>query len=232
MARKSKYERTAFMDPRTALLLLLLVTVFVFAQQSLYLELALVAGLGGLFFCCGLFKNGLIFMLGFGFLLALQYYIFPTVPQIFADFFAILTSYARKVFPCLMVGMLIVKTIPMRYLILAMRKWRFPQKLVIPLSVTLCYFPVIREEIGHIRDAMKLRKVSGAAKAEAILVPLIFSAANTAEELGAAAVTRGIENPAPKTSVIELRFRLQDYICIAVGLIFVSAAFWLRRGEV
>lgn len=232
MARKSKYEGATCLDPRAALLLLLLVTVVVFAQQSLYLELALVAVLVGLFLCCGLFKNGLIFMLGFGFLLALQYYIFPIAPQIFADFFAILTSYARKVYPCIMVGMLIVKTIPMRYLILAMRKWHFPQKLIIPLSVTLCYFPVIREEIGHIRDAMKLRRVSGAAKAEAILVPLIFSAANTAEELGAAAVTRGIENPAPKTSVIELRFRLRDYICIAVGLIFVLAVFWLKRGAI
>ncbi len=231
MVRKSKYENTV-LDPRAALMLLFLVTVVVFAQQSLYLELALVAALISLFLYSGLFKNGLILFLGFGFLLALQYYIFPNAPQVFAHFFAILTTYARKVFPCIMVGMLIVKTIPMRYLILAMRKWRFPQKLIIPLSVTLCYFPVIREEIGHIRDAMKLRKVKGIAKAEAIFVPLIFSAANTAEELGAAAVTRGIENPAPKTSVIELRFRLQDYICLVVSLIFVWAAFWLRRGAV
>ena len=230
MARKNEHARTVFLDPRAALLLLVLVTVFVFAQKSLLLELALVAMLLGLFFCSGLFKRGLFFMLGFAFLLALQYYVFPIAPPIFAHLFAILTSYVRKVFPCLMVGMLIVKKIPMRYLILAMRKWRFPQKLIIPLSVTLCYFPVIREEIGHIRDAMKLRTVAGAAKAEAILVSLIFSAANTAEELGAAAVTRGIENPAPKTSVIELRFRPRDYMCIAAGLLFVAAAFWLRRG--
>ncbi len=60
------------------------------------------------------------------------------------------------------------------------------------------------------------------------LSPLMFSAASTAEELGAAAVTRGIENPVPKTSVIELRFRARDYVCIIGGFIFVAAAFWLQ----
>jgi energy-coupling factor transport system permease protein len=228
MAEKSKYERAVFLDPRATLLLLVFVTVVVFSQTSLYLELALVTAIFVLFFCCALIKSGLKFMLVFGFLLALQYYLFPAAPKIFADFFAILTAYSRKVFPCIMIGAFIVKTTPMRYLILAMRKWRFPQKLIIPLSVTLRYFPAIREEIRHIRDAMKLREITGAAKFEAVLVPLMFSAANTADELSAAAVTRGIENPVPKTSVIELRFRLRDYICISAGLIFMAAAFWMR----
>jgi energy-coupling factor transport system permease protein len=228
MAEKSKYERTVFLDPRTALLLLVFVTVVVFSRKSIYVEFALVTAILVLFFCCGLLKSGLKFMLVFGFLLALQYYIFPAAPKIFADFFAILTAYSRKVFPCIMIGTFIVKTTPVRYVILAMRKWHFPQKLIIPLSVTLRYFPAIREEIGHIRDAMKLCRITGAARFEAVLVPLMFSAANTADELSAAAVTRGIENPVPKTSVIELRFRPRDYVCIAAGLAFAAAAFCMR----
>lgn len=227
MGKQNKSEQAVFLDPRTALLLLVLVTVVVFSWRSLYVELALVAALLMLFLCCKLFTSGLKFGLVFGFLLALQYTIFPVAPKIFADFFAVLTVYARKVFPCIMMGTFIVKTTPMRYLILAMRKWRLPQKLVIPLSVTIRYFPAIREEVGHIRDAMKLRRVTGAAKVEAYVVPLMFSAASTADELSAAAVTRGIENPAPKTSVIQLRFRARDYVCIIGGLLFVAAAFWL-----
>ena len=42
----------------------------------------------------------------------------------------------------------------------------------------------------------------------------------TAEELSAAAVTRGIENPAPKTSMIEMKFGVQDFLCLTAGLIF------------
>jgi energy-coupling factor transport system permease protein len=228
MPGKNKAEPIPFLDPRTALLLLVFVTFVVFSQNSICMEIALVAALLSLFCCSGLFKTGLKFILVYGFLLALQYTIFPAAPKIFTDTFSVLTIYGRRVFSCAMIGTFIVKTTPMRYMILAMRKWRFPQKLIIPLSVTIRYFPAIREEIGHIRDAMKLRKVTGAARFEAVLVPLMFSAAGTAEELGAAAFTRGIENPVPKTSVIELRFHARDYICILGGLIFVAAAFWPR----
>lgn len=228
MAGTGKAGKTICLDPRTVLLLLVFVTVVVFSQHSFYVELALFASLLGLFLCCRLLGSGLKFALTFGFLLALQYYIFPAAPKIFTDFFSILTAYARKVFPCIMMGTFIVRTTPMRYLVLAMRKWRFPQKLVIPLSVTIRYFPAIREEMGYIRDAMKLRRLTGAARVEAYIVPLMFSAASTADELSAAAVTRGIENPASKTSVIELSFRVRDYACILGGLLFVAASFWFR----
>ena len=46
------------------------------------------------------------------------------------------------------------------------------------------------------------------------------SATTTAEELSAAAVTRGIENPAPKTSMIEMKFGVQDFVCLAIGVAF------------
>ena len=220
--------QTVFLDLRTALLLLGFVTIAVFTQRSLPVELSMVAALLGLFLCGGLWKSGLKFLLAFGLLLALQYLIFPAAPKILTDFFFILTAYSRKVFPCLMVGTFIVETTPMRYLILAMRKWHFPQKLIIPLSVTIRYFPAIREEAGYIRDAMRLRRITGTARAEAYLVSLMFSAASMADELGAAAVTRGIENLAPKTSVIELRFRVRGYVCIFGGLLFAAAAFLLR----
>ena len=72
----------------------------------------------------------------------------------------------------------------------------------------------------HIRDAMKLRNIHGVQKIECLLVPIMISATTTAEELSAAAVTRGIENPAPKTSMIEMKFGVQDFLCLAAGLIF------------
>ncbi len=159
-----KDEKTIYLDPRTVLLLLVFVTVVVFSRHSLYIELVLVTALLGLFLCCGLFKSGLKFVLVFGFLLTFQYYIFPVVPKIFADIFSFLTAYSGKVFPCLMIGTFIIQITSMRYLVLAMRKWHFPQKLIIPLSVTIRYFPAIREGLGHNRDAMKLRWGMGAAK--------------------------------------------------------------------
>lgn len=99
-----------------------------------------------------------------------------------------------------------------------------PQKLIISISVTLRYFPAIREEAGYIRDAMCLRNIRGMERLEAMAVPLMISASETAEELSAAAVTRGIENPAPKTSIIRLHMGPFDWIYVALSIVFAAAA--------
>ncbi len=102
----------------------------------------------------------------------------------------------------------------------ALRKCHIPQGLIIPLSVTIRYFPALKEEVGYIRDAMKLRNIHGIEKIECLLVPVMISATTTAEELSAAAVTRGIENPAHKTSMIVMKFGGQDFLCLAFGVMF------------
>ena len=71
---------------------------------------------------------------------------------------------------------------------------------------------------------MHLRNIQGVEKVEATLVPLMISATNTAEELSAAAVTRGIENPAKKTSMLHLKMRIFDWIVLTVGGLFTAAA--------
>ena len=71
---------------------------------------------------------------------------------------------------------------------------------------------------------MKLRNIHGTQKIECLLVPIMISATTTAEELSAAAVTRGIENPAPKTSMIVMKFGMQDFLCLALGIVFCVVA--------
>ena len=123
-----------------------------------------------------------------------------------------------------MMGSLMVRTISLRRFIVGMRALRVPQKLIIPISVTLRYFPAIKEELSYIRDAMRLRDIRGLEKVEGMVVPMMISATETAEELSAAAVTRGIENPARKTSVIRLRLGLLDWCAMAAAVVFTGAA--------
>lgn len=223
-------RQTVFLDPRTSLLLLFFVTIVVFVQNSFHIEIVLLLALICLFLAGRLFKALLKLSLLLGVLLTLQYYIFPTVSNLFTNTFSTFTMFLLKIFPCLMIGNFISKMVPMRYAIIAMRKWHLPETLIIPLSVTFRYFPAIKEETVCIRNAIRLREIRGPARFEAVLVPLIFSAANTADDLAAAAVTRGIENPVEKTSIIELRFRARDYFCIFAGLIFTTAAILSKCG--
>ena len=117
-------------------------------------------------------------------------------------------------------GTLIIQKTPVKELMVALRKCHIPQGLIIPLSVTIRYFPALKEEVGYIRDAMKLRDIHGIQKIVCLLVPAMISATTTAEELSAAAVTRGIENPAHKTSMVEMKFGVQDFLCLAFGVVF------------
>lgn len=219
MDGRSKKHTLKF-DPRTELLLLVLANVVAFTQHSVWVEITWVVLLLLLIIACGCKKAAGKLAAAFGICLLLQYYIFPNGPKILASSFTILVSYARKIFPCLIVGNLILQKTPVKELMIALRKCHVPQSLIIPLSVTVRYFPALKEETGYIRDAMKLRNIHGMQKLECLLVPMMISATATAEELSAAAVTRGIENPAPKTSMIEMKLGVQDFLCLAFGIIF------------
>ena len=189
-------KHTLRFDPRTELLLLVLANIVAFTQHSVWVEITWVVFLLLLIVACGCQKSAGKLAIAFGICLALQYYVFPNGPKILASSFTIIVSYARKIFPCLIVGTMVLQKTPVRY------------------------FPALKEETGYIRDAMKLRNIHGTQKIECLLVPTMISATTTAEELSAAAVTRGIENPAPKTSMIEMKFGVQDFVCLAIGVAF------------
>ena len=221
--------KTMRLDPRTELLLLVISNVIAFTYSAVWIEIALIGALALLLAFCGHTGMATKWVLLFGVLLVVQYYVLPVLPQILVVMFMILTVYLRKIFPCIMIGALIIKSTPVRFLIIALQKWKVPQKLIIPLSITLRYFPAILEEYRHIRDAMKLRKIHGLRrKLECIVVPLLMSATCTADELSAAAITRGIENPVKKTCIVDLRFHVQDYICLLIGGLFIIAAIFAR----
>lgn len=211
-------------DPRTKFILLVIANVVAFTQQSVLVEVAWGVSLLILITVCGCGKAACKLAIAFGSCLFLQYYVVPIAPQVLATTILILATYARKIFPCLIVGAWIVQTTSVREMTAALRKWHIPQGLIIPLSVTIRYFPAIKEEIGYIRDAMKFRDIHGAQKLECYIVPIMMSATTTAEELSAAAVTRGIENPNKKTSIVTMKFAVQDVVCLVFGILFCFVA--------
>ena len=217
-------QKVKKIDPRTGLGLLLAANVVAFSQDCFLVEIGWLVAVSFLMIICGKGVSAFKWLIAFGAVVCLQWYVLPMSPKIIATSFSIFANYNRKLFSCLMVGSLMIHTLSLREMIVGMRKLRIPQKLIIPISVTLRYFPAIREETGHIRDAMKLRNVRGLDKVEAFIVPLLMSATTTAEELSAAAVTRGIENPVEKTSLIELNMKMLDWVSLFVALIFAILA--------
>ena len=133
-------------------------------------------------------------------------------------------SLVFKVYPCGMLAGITISTTKVNEFLSAMNKAHISKKVVIPFAIMLRYIPTIREDWHYIKDAMRLRDVSPSFTGfiknpgmtiECLYVPLLMAASKAADELSIAAVTRGIENPRPRTCLVQIRLNVQDYLVIA-----------------
>lgn len=129
----------------------------------------------------------------------------------------------HKVYPCGMLSGVLVSTTKVSEFLCAMHKIHAPGTLTVAIAVMLRYVPAIREDWHFIKDAMALRDVSLSWKGfvthpgrtvECIYVPLMMAASKAADELSIAAVTRGIENPKPRTCLVRIRFGVWDVLAV------------------
>lgn len=141
---------------------------------------------------------------------------------------------SRKLLPCLMAGRIFFSTTTPNEMIVALRKLKIPHYFVIPFAVLMRYFPTIKQDFISLRQAMKIRGIASDAKAillhpfqtfEYLLVPFLLSGIKTADELAAAAISRGIANPQPHTSLQEIKFKAKDYI-YQVAIIIVTYSLY------
>lgn len=139
-----------------------------------------------------------------------------------------------KVYPCGMLSGIVLSTTKVSEFLSAMNRIHAPKKLVIPLAVMLRYVPTIQEDWRFIKDAMRMRDVSPSPKGllthpamtvECIYVPLMMAASKAADELSIASITRGIENPKPRTCLVQIHIGPADILAgvcfaayLAVGL--------------
>lgn len=208
------------LDPRTKIWILLGSNLLIFFNPNPRITVVYTLFLSLLYLLSKHGKALLGFALIGGFFLVSDRYILPSAPDIWKALFSISIKYTLKMFPNMMAAAFLILTTSLHDAVLAMRKFHFPQQLITSISVTLRYFPALREEMSHISDAIKMRSLPLSARIEAFVVPMMVAATNTAEELSAAAVTRGVENPARKTSIQELKLRTVDLV-----LILLQSAF-------
>jgi energy-coupling factor transport system permease protein len=118
----------------------------------------------------------------------------------------------RKIMPTFLFASGLMATTKVGELVSAMQSLRIPKVIVIPFTVTLRFFPTAREEFAAIRDAARLRGLRFSM--ERTLIPMMLRCANIAEELSAAAVTRGIESAGKRTSMRELHMKASDFCVV------------------
>ena len=133
-------------------------------------------------------------------------------------------SIITRFLPCLMIGAYMMSTTTVSEFTAAMLRMHISEKIIIPLSVMFRFFPTIFDEYGNISAAMKMRDIRFGGKnvlkmVEYRVVPLMTSCAKIGEELSAAALTRGLGGEVRRTNICNIGFKWLDIIVIALCII-------------
>ena len=219
------------LDPRTKLFLLLLCVLCAMFAPSLQYQFALAALIGLLAAACGRWKYALRGIFFYALVCAFTVWCMRVVTGNLRTMFVAFLGLVHKVYACGFLAGLVISTTKVGEFLSAMAKLHVLKKLTIPIAVMLRYLPTIREDWHFIKDAMRLRDVSptfwGFLKAPAmtvncIYVPLLTAASKAADELSIASVTRGIENPKPRTCLINIQMQWADLLALVLFAAFLA----------
>lgn len=67
---------------------------------------------------------------------------------------------------------------------------------------------------------------------ECIYVPLMMTASKAADELSIASVTRGIENPNPRTCLVQIKYGIADWVVMVVAVVYLIFELCMRGGVI
>jgi len=143
-----------------------------------------------------------------------------------------------KFIPIIMIGSWISATTRINDFITAMEKIKIPGAVIIPLAVLLRFLPTIREELGYIQDTMKMRNIEFSIRTlafkptstmEHILIPLLMRSIKLADELSAAALTRGLDSENKRTSIREIKIVFSDIAFVFVLFGFIALLLFLDK---
>lgn len=216
LSKVQKRWAASILGARTKLLLILLCVLSAMAAPSLYFQFTLVALIGLLSALSGRWQYALRGIIAYALICAFTVWCIGVLRGTWRTMFVAFLGLVHKVYACGMQAGLVISTTKVGEFLSAMARLRISKKLTIPIAVMLRYLPTIREDWRFIKDAMRLRDVSptlcGFLKApvmtvNCIYVPLLTVASKAADELSIASVTRGIENPKPRTCLVEIQMR-------------------------
>lgn len=142
----------------------------------------------------------------------------------------------RKFIPPFVMIMYLVLSTRTAHLTSALQKMHFPQGPAVALAVLFRFFPTVSEQFRAIRGAMRIKGIPltfGNFFAHPIrtfeycIVPLMASSLKIGNELSCAALCRGLGYSELRSSIVEARLKVSDYLCMAISVaIAVFFTFW------
>lgn len=222
-------QKNFWIDPRTKLFLILMCVLASMFAPSLFYQFCLVLLIALFGICCGKWRYAAVSVLVYMAACLFTVWSMAVMSGTLRTMFVAFLGLFHKVFACGMMAGIVVSTTKVSEFLSAMNRTGMPKKLVIPLAVMLRYIPTIKEDWRFIKDAMRMRDVTPSfwgffshpgMTVSCIYVPFMMAASKAADELSVAAITRGIENPKPRTCLVQIKFGIGDLLVAMIAITY------------
>lgn len=224
------------LDVRYKFFLLILISVVAFSAKDIVYGSIVFIAVCSISFLLGQRKKTIKFTAAY--VLLLLFIIFSKyMPATLSSMILMIILCARMCMPIMLYGQTFLKTTSVSEMVTGLYAMKIPRAFIITFAVAMRFFPTAKEEISHVRDAMSLRgigfslrnlRLRPALVFEGFITPLLVRASTIAEELSAASITRGLDNPAPRTAFIKLNITFKDTFLTFIFAVMVVSAPILR----
>lgn len=229
-----KQRRGIGLDPRTTIVLLLMVAVFVLGgaggNELIWARIILACVPVVLLLTSNNKLKCIVFVLVYLLGYFLQFYVLGHLTGILNSLMLATAGMITSFLPGLMMGYYAVSTTTVSEFVAAMERIHMPEQVIIPLSVMFRFFPTVVEEAGSINDAMRMRGITMGGKhtgkmLEYRLIPIMTCSVKIGEELSAASLTRGLGAPVKRTNICKIGFGLWDILFLGLSICIVI--YWV-----
>ncbi len=238
MSANSHRQAYLYIDPRTKMLLVLCCGTLFSRHMGMVAEIAVFF----VVFAIGLFVHGVksaakIFIF-YSLAGLLPLLLLHSIEGFMTIFFTALSTLVLIFTPAVYALNIITKTTTVSDSVSALRKMHLSDSVVIPIAVFFRFVPTLKEEWQSIRSAMKLRGIGTSflnvvrrpiLNMEYVLIPLMMSTANIADELAAASISRGLAKGVNRVPISEVKFRVADYIIIVGFPVMLAILYSLKQ---
>ena len=237
-----QYENDAYksiLDPRTKLLLLIVINVVIvgtgFTGTDFVLRIVCACIPFALLIVIGQRRVALIYGAVCAGMLFTEGVIIPSTKGILNMLIVITMGPFSRVLVGYAFAYYVMCSTTVSEFLTAMKKMRMPDAIIIPLSAMFRFFPTLAEEGGAIHDAMRLRGIRAGGKnggivrrLEYVLVPLMMSTLRIGDELSAASLTKGLVAGRQRTHICRVTMAPHDWALIALGSAFLFYMLVIR----
>lgn len=227
------------LDPRTKLLLMAVIST----AEFLYSHLAFMVSVALIPFILLVINKQYKLATGYIALFALslvaketQSYIHINI--VFNMIIVLLVGLVLRLFPAFAMGAYIINSTKASEFMSSLGRMHVTRKITIPVSVLFRFLPTMREESRSIKDAMCMREIQFGSKRflqnplaliEYRFIPMMISTVKIGEELSAAALTRGLDNPAKRTNITKVGFTACDVVTMFISAVVLLVSFFILR---